>query len=144
VETLYFYSVADPYGEFSNFAAYPIRLDGALWPTTEHYFQAQKFLDAAHRERIRKARTPLLAARLGRDRRQRLRRDWEAVKMAVMRKALRAKFEQHAELRQQLLATGTVKLVEHTERDAFWGDGGDGRGANRLGQLLMELRTGLR
>jgi N-glycosidase YbiA len=31
--------------------------------------------------------------------------------------------------------------VEHTRNDAYWGDGGDGTGKNRLGQLLMELRA---
>jgi len=35
-----FYSTGDEYGEFSNFAHFPIRLKGRTWPTTEHYFQA--------------------------------------------------------------------------------------------------------
>ncbi|PVU56329.1 swarming motility protein YbiA [Enterobacter sp. HN503E2II] len=61
----------------------------------------------------------------------------------MMRKALRAKFEQHAELRALLLATAHAKLVEHTENDAYWGDGGNGKGKNRLGYLLMELREQL-
>ncbi len=38
----------------------------------------------------------------------------------MMRKALRAKFEQHAELRTLLLATASAKLVEHTQNDAYW------------------------
>ncbi len=57
-----------------------------------------------------------------------------------MRKALRAKFEQHAELRTLLRATASAKLVEHTQNDAYWGDGGNGQGKNRLGYLLMALR----
>src|SRR5689334_9961193 len=52
-ETINFYSTGDEYGCFSNFAPYPIRLDGKSWPTSEHYFQAQKFEDAQHREAIR-------------------------------------------------------------------------------------------
>lgn len=28
--------------------------------------------------------------------------------------------------------------------DAYWGDGGDGRGKNRLGHLLMRVRDELR
>jgi predicted NAD-dependent protein-ADP-ribosyltransferase YbiA (DUF1768 family) len=35
-------------------------------------------------------------------------------------------------------------LVEHTARDSYWGDGGDGSGRNRLGHLLMQLRAELR
>ncbi|MCZ5120826.1 N-glycosidase YbiA, partial [Escherichia coli] len=45
-----FYSTSDDYGDFSNFAAWPIKVDGKTWPTSEHYFQAQKFLDEKYRE----------------------------------------------------------------------------------------------
>jgi predicted NAD-dependent protein-ADP-ribosyltransferase YbiA (DUF1768 family) len=38
-----FYSVSDDFGQFSNFAPFPIALDGERWPTTEHYFQSMKF-----------------------------------------------------------------------------------------------------
>ena len=138
-----FYSVTGEHGVLSNFAPYPIRLDGARWPTSEHYFQAQKFEDPRDREAVRTAKTPSEAARRGRDRRRKLRRDWESCKEAVMRKALEAKFRQHPDLAAALLATGTAKLVEHTDGDAYWGDGGDGSGKNRLGILLMELRARL-
>ena len=139
-----FYSVGDEFGEFSNFSPYPITLDGERWPTSEHYFQAQKFEDKAYRAKVRKANSPMLAARLGRDRKQTLRRDWESVKVGVMRAAVLAKFTQHAELRALLLSTGDAKLVEHTENDDYWGDGGDGSGKNMLGRILMQVRESLR
>lgn len=142
--TIRFYSVGDEYGEFSNFAAFPISIEGARWPTTEHYFQAQKFEDPAYRSRIRKAKTPMIAAQLGRDRSRKLRRDWESVKVGVMRDAVTAKFTTHPELAALLLSTGDAKLVEHTENDDYWGDGGDGTGKNMLGRILMEVRTKLR
>lgn len=135
-----FYRVNDPYGCFSNFAAYPIRLDGKTWPTTEHYFQAQKFADDNYQEKIREEKSPMVAARMGRDRKQKLRKDWDSVKDSVMLEALRAKFTQHAELKDQLLQTGSARLIEHTENDSYWADGGDGKGKNRLGELLMQLR----
>ena len=94
-ETINFYSVSDPYGEFSNFAAFPIRLDGKTWPTTEHYFQAMKFLDEKHQSEIRKENSPMKAARMGRSRKRPLRKDWGSVKDAVMEKAVLAKFTQH-------------------------------------------------
>lgn len=141
--TIDFYAVGDDYGEFSNFAPYPIRVSGKSWPTSEHYFQAQKFTDPAAREAIRRAKTPMIAARLGRDRSQRLRPDWDRARIDVMRTALRAKFTQHHELGSLLRSTGDAQLVEHTENDAFWGDGGDGSGHNMLGRLLMELRAEL-
>jgi ribA/ribD-fused uncharacterized protein len=143
-EDILFYSVSDEYGCFSNFAPYPIQLDGKRWPTSEHYFQAQKFEDAGHQESIRKARSPMIAARMGRDRKKPLRRDWESVKVAIMRQAVRAKFSQHEDIRHVLLSTGEAALVEHTENDDYWGDGGDGSGKNMLGRILMEVRDELR
>jgi ribA/ribD-fused uncharacterized protein len=113
-----FYSARDEYGEFSNFAAFPIALDGKTWPTSEHYFQALKFLDDAIQETIRQAKSPMIAARMGRDRAKPLRPDWETVKDDVMRTAVRAKFTQHEELKRLLLATGDATIVEHTENDS--------------------------
>lgn len=135
-----FYSTQDEFGEFSNFAHFPIKLDGKIWHTTEHYFQAQKFVDVQYQEKIRAEKSPMIAARLGRDRKQKLRKDWESVKNNVMKKALLAKFNQHEDLKILLLSTGDAKLVEHTENDAYWGDGGDGQGKNYLGILLMQVR----
>jgi ribA/ribD-fused uncharacterized protein len=51
-----------------------------------------------------------------------------------MREAVWAKFAQHSDLRRTLLWTGDATIVEHTARDHFWGDGGDGRGRNMLGR----------
>lgn len=48
-----FYRTSDEYGWFSNFAAYPIELKGLVWPTSEHYFQAQKFANTPSEEEIR-------------------------------------------------------------------------------------------
>jgi N-glycosidase YbiA len=120
-----FYSVVDEFGEFSNSAPYPFKLDGDLWPTVEHYFQAQKFEDKVYKNKIRKSNSPMLAARMGRDRKQKLRRDWEDLSVL-------------------LLSTGEFKLVEHTENDNYWGDGGDGSGKNMLGRILMQVRESLR
>ena len=139
-----FYSVNAEYGELSNFAPYPIKLGGKLWPTSEHFFQAQKFENRADQDEIRKASSPMIAARMGRDRKRKLRRDWERVKVGVMREAVEAKFRQHAELGELLLATGDAKLVEHTENDDYWGDGGDGSGRNELGRIFMAVRDALR
>ena len=141
---IHFYRASDDFGCFSNFAAYPIALDGKTWPTSEHYFQAQKFREGEHQEAIRTSKSPMIAARMGRDRKKPLRPDWESVKEAIMRKVVLAKFTQHAELREILLATGDALIVEHTENDAYWGDGGDGSGKNRLGHILMAVRDELR
>lgn len=142
-DPILFYRVSDDYGCFSNFAPYSVRLKGKIWPTTEHYFQAQKFAGTAEESKIRKAKSPMLAARLGRDRSKKLRPDWESKKVAIMRDAVLAKFTQHPELAEILLATCERRIV-HTANDDFWGDGGDGRGRNMLGQILMSVREELR
>lgn len=135
-----FYRVRDEYGEFSNFAPYPIVINGIEWKTSEHYFQAQKFAGTAHETQVRNCSSPRQAADMGRDRSLPLRSDWEQVKDDIMRVAVWAKFSQHKDLSELLLSTGDAVLVEHTKNDRYWGDGGDGSGKNMLGKILMETR----
>ena len=144
MKQILFYRTSEPYGEFSNFSPHPIKINARVWPTSEHYFQAQKFAGSEQEEAIRQTKSPMIAARMGRSREQPLRPDWEAAKDDVMREALRAKFTQHARLRSLLLETGDAELIEHSTKDSYWADAGDGTGENRLGKLLMELRAELR
>jgi hypothetical protein len=124
-----FYRVREPYGAFSNFSAHPVELDGETWPTVEHYFQATKFPhDPDLQRRIREAPSPTVAKRLAWAGAAKPRPDWDAYRDEVMLRALRAKAEQHPDFRALLLSTGDEELVEHTARDAYWGDGGDGTG----------------
>lgn len=142
--TIKFYSTNDTYGEFSNFALYPIKLKGKTWQTTEHYFQAQKFAGTEHEDKIRNAPNPMKAAELGRTRKVKIRKNWDNLKDNVMFDALKAKFTQHEYLRKLLIETEDKILIEHTENDRYWGDGGDGSGKNKLGKLLMKLREQLK
>jgi N-glycosidase YbiA len=139
-----FYSTREVYGALSNFALYPIELDGLRWPTVEHYFQAQKFAGTPHVEAIRQAPSPTVAARMGRSRARPLRPDWALVKDEIMLRAVRAKFAQHADLAALLLSTGDALIVERSRRDRYWGAGADGSGANNLGLILMTVRAELR
>jgi ribA/ribD-fused uncharacterized protein len=141
-----FYRVNEPYGAFSNFSPHPITLDGLRWPTTEHYFQAQKFtgVDPAYVEEIRAAKSPMIAARLGRSRNVKLRRDWESVKDDVMRRAVFAKFTSHRDAHDLLLSTGGEPIIEDTTDDHYWGGGTKGTGKNMLGLILLEVREQLR
>ncbi len=143
-EPVYFYHSDQPWGELSNFSRHSVFIDGVIWPTTEHYYQAQKFTHEVHRESIRCASTPMLAKsqaytlvdQFGRN-------DWEAIREDIMLTALRAKFSQHPDVATKLLSSGSRKLVERTTNDEYWGDPGDGSGQNRLGELLMKVRAGL-
>jgi ribA/ribD-fused uncharacterized protein len=139
-----FYHAKDRYACFSNFSPHAILLDGASWPTVEHFFQAAKFPGHPHAERIRRAATPKEAKRLGTTRQVKLRDDWEQVKDDIMRRAVLAKFTQHADLRRILLDTGEQALVENSRTDSYWGSGRRGTGRNMLGVILMEVRDRLR
>ncbi|WP_370318380.1 NADAR family protein [Oricola sp.] len=143
-DTVYFYAQTDTYSEFSNFAPYGIAMDDVWWRTVEHYFQAQKFHDAAYRERIRLSNKPKDAKALGMTRAIPLRPDWEEVKDGIMLEAVTVKFETHAELAELLLSTGDRQIVENAPMDSYWGCGPDGTGLNKLGRMLMEVREKLR
>lgn len=139
MDVIRFYSVSGEDGCFSNFSPHPVRLKGKRWPTSEHYFQAQKFVGTPDEEEVRLAKSPMIAARMGRSRKRPLRKDWESAKDRIMHEAVLSKFTQHADLREILLGTGDAPIVEHTENDSYWGDGGDGSGKNRLGQILAQV-----
>ncbi len=141
---IYFYNTQGPYGCFSNMSRYGFELDGQYWPTSEHYFQAQKFAGTEHVELIRQAKSPMIAARMGRSRKRSLRADWESVKDEVMRRAVLRKFETHADIRAILLGTGSDPIIENAPGDYYWGCGKDGSGQNKLGQILLEVRERLR
>jgi ribA/ribD-fused uncharacterized protein len=138
-----FYSTRGKYGAFSNFSRHGVELDGLWWKTTEHYFQAQKFLNEENKEIIRNAPDPKTAANLGRSRKVKLRDDWEHIKDDVMRKAVLEKFKIHRELQQLLLSTGNEVIIENAPGDYYCGCGKDGSGKNRLGKNLMEVRSEL-
>ena len=138
-----FYKVNDAYGYMSNFAPYSFSDGHKIWPTSEHYFQAQKFLVPEIQEKIRLLESPMDAALEGRNRQNPLRKDWEDVKDDIMRYAVREKFRQNPEILEELIATSDAKLIEHTKNDHYWADGGDGSGKNMLGKILMETRATL-
>lgn len=130
------------YAFLSNFFPSPITAADVHYPTVEHYFQAMKTTDIDDRLKIACAFTPSKAKRLGRQ--VVLRPDWEAIKVPVMRSALRMKFAAETDLARLLLATDDALLVEgNTWNDQFWGVC-NGRGHNWLGHLLMARRAELR
>lgn len=141
-----FFRFYETNGFLSNFYPSPIEIDGKVWPTVEHYFQAAKFPDCpAHQEQIRMARTPENAKGLGGTRLIPISPGWDERRINVMRRALLAKFTrpQLFELRDALIATDDAVLIEANFHDPYWGSGRDGRGQNMLGKLLMEVRASL-
>ena len=115
---IYFYSSKEkPYGCFSNFSQHAFELDGVLWSTSEHYFQAQKFVGTPYAEQIRLTPTAAMAAKMGRRRANPLRSDWELVKDQVMFRGVLRKFETHDDICSILVGTGEELLVENAPKD---------------------------
>jgi len=136
-----FFSARGRHGYLANYSRHGIRLYGMHWRTVEHYFQAQKFsIGSKIRSNIRAAKTPAKAKEIAKRNAKFYRRDWPLIREDVMRRAIQAKFRQHPDLARKLLATGGARIVEHSIDDGYWGDGLDGKGLNRMGLLLMELR----
>ena len=149
VEEIRFYRANEkPYGAFSNLYKRPIEFEGRIYPTAEHAYQAGKARKEAVREWILSAPTPSLLAMAAHGLYTwEVAPDWSQTKFDRMRRVLRAKFTQHEDLRELLLSTGELRLVEagrvDTEVNRVWGEI-RGKGLNMLGVLLMELRADLR
>ena len=129
------------YEFLSNFVPAKVVLSGVQYPTVEHAYQAAKSLDVNERIIIEKARGPGQAKKLGQlvD----CRPDWEDVKEPIMKELLMQKFSQ-PKFADLLLATGDAYLEEtNWWKDRYWGVC-NGTGRNRLGHLLMEIRSDLR
>lgn len=143
-EILDFYSTQKTYGEFSNFALFPVFVDNSWWPTTEHYYQAHKYDREDLIKWVKEAPSPMEAALRGRDKRFPKRSDWEEQKDSIMEKAVQDKFARYPSLQKLLLSTGTARIYEHTKNDCYWGDCGDRTGKNKLGLLLEKVRASLK
>lgn len=132
------------YGFLSNFYQIDIEWQFKIWPSVEHIFQASKTNKLVQQEIIRKVPTSGMAKQYGRN--VILRDDWEKIKNDIMYLAVYQKFYQHEYIQQELINTGTKKLVEGNNwHDNYWGDCKCSRcknikGQNKLGKILMVVR----
>lgn len=124
----------------SNFHPAKVELDGLMFPTTEHAYQAAKVLDLEAREVFQTLATGREARQLGQ--RVQCRPDWEEVKYSVMYDLNCQKFATYP-LSVKLMNTGTLYLEEtNTWGDKYWGVC-NGVGQNNLGKMLMAIRDDL-
>ena len=131
------------YEFLSNFSPSLVVVDGEIYATIEHAFQAAKTDDPTLKTNIRNAATPKEAKRLGRS--VQLIKDWDQRRLDVMASLVNQKFDTHLDLKIKLLLTGDAELVEgNTWKDRYWGVTQDGVGENHLGKILMRTRDSLR
>jgi ribA/ribD-fused uncharacterized protein len=130
------------YNWLSNFFRCDVVLDGEVYRTVEHAYQAAKTTNPAERAKVRSLANPVFAKRAWK--KVTLRPAWESVKLDVMLGFLRQKFAPGTSLAEKLLATGDAHIEEGNHwGDRYWGTV-DGKGANHLGRLLMQVRDEVR
>lgn len=113
---------------------------GKLWPTSEHAYHSEKFEDENLKEQIRNARSAHDALKLSHEHEDKYKKNWDDIKLSVMKDILHAKVAQHPYVKKKLLESGERDLIEDSWRDDFWGWGPNKDGQNHLGRLWMEVR----
>lgn len=129
---------------FSNFSSFKLEWKGEVWMTSEHAYHSEKFDNEKILQLLRNSRSAHDAMKIAYAHKEEYKKDWDDIKLSVMKDILHAKVAQHPYVKKKLLESGDKELVENSWRDDFWGWGPNKGGANHLGKLWMELRNEVR
>jgi hypothetical protein len=140
----YYLSRSDVDHPLSSYSKLEFELDGAQWPSVEHYYQGMKFEEGELRESIRSADHPENAAKIAKANKGKVREDWAQIREVMMTRAVYIKCRTHESVTNALLAIDEQEIVESSQYDYFWGCGRDGRGQNAFGKVLMAVREKLK
>lgn len=125
---------------FSNYSSFMLEWKGKLYPTSEHAYHSEKFEDESMKEQLRNTRSAHDSQVFANKNTDKRRKDWDDVKLGIMKEILKAKVSQHPYVMKKLIESGNKELIEDSWRDAFWGWGPNRDGENHLGKLWMEIR----
>lgn len=128
--------------DLSPFSAHQVEVDGVVYKTAEHAYQALRVVPEA-RAAIITASSPMNAWREGQKCKEAKLMLDGVDKLTLMEQIFRAKLAQHDDIKQVLLATKERELLKVYDTDYFWGTGADGNGENQMGKLWMKLRAEL-
>jgi ribA/ribD-fused uncharacterized protein len=145
-------------GPFSQWAMRDMVIDGVEYNCCEQYMMSEKarlFKDEYALKEILKSDDPKEQKAWGRQVKGFVKDEWEAIARDVVYKANYAKFTQHPNLKDILMATGDKVIVEASPEDCIWGiglrasdsraqDPKKWRGTNWLGEALMQVREQLK
>lgn len=137
---IYFYP--PEYYVFDNFSSFQVEYKGKIYPTSEHAYQSSKFLDIDPElaERVRGAKSAHEAQKIAGENKDKRPKNWNDIKLNVMKEILLCKVNQHDYVKKKLLQSGDRIIIEDSWRDSYWGWGEDRKGENHLGKLWMEIR----
>lgn len=142
-KTAVYVSKSDHNDPLSSYSQYAFNLEGVVWPTVEHYYQAMRFRSPGLQKLIQSASNPRAARWLAKKNFWRMRIDWKKVRETYMTRAVYTKCLSNSEVANALLETGDKKIIETSQYDYYWGRGRDGRGQNKYGAVLMNVRLQL-
>ena len=140
-----FCKTKEQYGGLSNMAGgYPIRIGDDLIRTSEHLYQALKYTDYPEVQRaIIAISSPMEAKMHAKTHKNKIRSDWDHIKLGVMEWCLNLKLLNNIEtFGNLLLSLEDRPIVELSKKDDYWGAiprGDELIGTNMLGRLLCIL-----
>ena len=151
----FFYTSESP---FSNFYPCLFEIDGIKFNCSEQcmmYGKAKLFNDDEIAEKILGESSPRKIKAYGRKVKDFDDKTWTENRVAIVHRALKAKFGQNPDLLETLFKTGNTLLVEASPSDKIWGIGlsqdnplalnkSTWKGLNLLGQILTDVRDELR
>lgn len=129
----------------------PFEYEGYTYPTVEHAFHAQKIdpndtKSKEYKEKFTdKDLKPNEAKKLGgkksfKENNYKLRKDWDKIKLRLMKEITETYYKNNSQLLDKLLSTKNKELLHSGPRiDDFWGVNKNG-GENHHGKILMEIR----
>ena len=155
VPAIFFFPPEAEYGFLSNWYPSDFELDGISFNSNEQYIMYRKCLaigDIETAKKVLKEKDIAKQQALGRTAKDYNPFLWEGQRQAAALRGILAKFSQNADLKEKLMATGDVWLVECYSKDKIWSCGEDiaserrldaalWSGYNLLGFALMEARS---
>ncbi len=131
---------------FSPHTAHTININGTIYPTVEHAYQALKYTDPKIIEEIKNAVSPVKAWQISQSYKHLQTPTFK--KLEVMKMLMQLKTEQHKDIQKALIDSKDLEIVKHIitypPGDGFWDDGEDGKGLNHIGKMWMEIRQELK
>ncbi len=134
------------YRFLSNFHVCDIEFEGAIYPSTEHAYQAAKTINLDQRLYFQESVKIVSCGDAKRHgQKLKLREHWDELKIGIMFSLVSQKFANHLDLRNKLLETKDKILIEGNYwHDRTWGictcSKCGNKGLNHLGEILMQVR----
>jgi len=144
-------------GTYSQWEPSKFTIDNVEYNCCEQYMMAQKalmFNDLDSYTEIMKSTSPRQQKELGRSVKGFDKETWEAKCQDIVYEGNYAKFTQNPHMKEELMATGNLEIVEASPYDTIWGIGlgerdplawnkSTWKGLNWLGIAIMRVRTKL-